>query len=300
MTQSILSRARRLRRMMMWLILFPTVILAQKEQPPEPLAEMPAKVYEKVMPSVAMIRCEGGTKVGSGIVIATAERNHAIILTACHVVASNYDKVAADPMLALRFHGDLEAKIGADSLFLPALAIPERYELSNDLALIVTRKPVAHSTLIKFNHSSDIKPGQKVATFGFPDAVQVSQTVGLIKRLEDKFIVSDAHIAPGSSGGPLVDKHGRMIGMSLITIDDEGYALPLDILRPVVSVWLENMRLIATWQRQKYRSVWDKMYRNPVFLVTEAAVIGGAAYLLSSGTAPDATFGEPPKPTEIK
>ena len=279
-------------------------VWAQTGEQAEPLPEMPAKVYDKVLPVMAKIDCDNGFKIGSGSVVGHSYGGRVVvILTACHVVASNFDDARADRLLDLSFHQDLRVKIGKDSTFVRAVVLPKRYDLANDLALIAARSPVAHAATIRYNRSGGVKPGRKVAAFGFPDSDQLSQTVGRIKRLEENLLVFDAQIAPGSSGGPLIDKAGRMIGLSVQRQSGEtvgeGFAVPMDLVLSVVDPWLKNMKLTERWKRQRLPSFWQRMYSDPLFLLTEAGMIGGATYLIM-GPPEDKIFGEPPSPAETK
>ncbi len=282
----------------LWLILLSNICSrAQTPQEKAPLTEMPAKVYNKVAPVVVKIIAEKGNKVGSGAVVGLTPEGRAVILTACHVVASNFDERERDPDIALEFHRDLQVKIGLDSLFIPALAIPKWFDSAIDVALIVTRARVSHAAVIRYNRSDGVKPGQKVAAFGFPESDALTQTGGLITRLEEKDLVFDAKIVPGNSGGPLIDKHGRMIGLSVKTVEGEGYARPMSLVLSIVDGWLRNMKLRTRWERQKYVSVWQRLYRDPVVLLSEIGALGGGGYfLLKPATADEKTFEAAPGP----
>jgi S1-C subfamily serine protease len=258
--------------------------------------EMPAKVYDKVAPVVVKITAKNGNKIGSGAVVGLSPRGRVIILTACHVVAENFEDYEKDPNIALDIHQDLKVKIGLDLVFVPAAVIPTCFDRL-DFALIVTRAPVGPKEIIRYNHSDGVKPGQKVAAFGFPETDQLSQTVGLITRLEEKYLIFDAKVVPGNSGGPLVDKAGRMIGLSVKTVEDEGYALPMNLVLSIADGWLKNLKLQTIWQRQKYTSTWQQMYKNPLVVLPEIGAIGGASYwLLKPPTPEEAVFPVAPNP----
>lgn len=265
-------------------------------QPQKPLPEMPAKVYDKIAPVVVKITAKNGNKVGSGAVVGLSPRGRVIILTACHVVAENFEDYEKDPNIALDIHQDLKVKIGLDLVFVPAAVIPTLFDRL-DFALIVTRAPVGPKEIIRYNHSDGAKPGQKVAAFGFPETDQLSQTIGLITRLEEKYLVFDAKIVPGNSGGPLVDKAGRMIGLSVKTVEGEGYALPMNLVLSVVDGWLKNLNLLTIWERQKYTSIWQQMYKNPLIVIPEVGAIGGVSYwLLKPPPTEEAVFPVAPNP----
>jgi S1-C subfamily serine protease len=270
---------------------------AQKKQE-EAQPEMPAKVYNKVAPAVARILCDNRNKVGSGSVVGFSKKGVALILTACHVVARNFEDHIRDPALPLEFHNDILVKIGLDSVYIPARIVPKLalYDATIDIAMIATSVPFVHKKVMKYNRSDGIKPGQKVAAVGFPQSDELSLTVGRITRLQGKFIVFDAKIVPGNSGGPLIDKSGRMIGLSVFTYEDEGYALSMNSVLSVVDGWLKNMKLEETWQRQKYTSFPQRLIKDPFFVIPEIGTIGGTIYLILRK--PEQIFGKPPLPPE--
>lgn len=306
---------------------------AQGAEPKESLPEMPAKVYDRVAPVVAKVRINSiartgekqEAKIGSGSVVGLTRDGRAVILTACHVVASNGTE--PDQEVPLQFHPRFEVKVGLDSNFVPATLLTKRLDLkndlvlikalkegylpqgyvicfdrANDLALLVTRRPVAQREVMRYNHSDGAKPGQKVAAVGFPKTDALTLETGLITDRQDEknFLVFKAAVVPGNSGGPVVDKHGRMIGMALETAGGEGYARPMNSILSIVDGWLKNtLKLPTIWQREKYVSIWQRMYRDPVFLLSEAGAAGGTAYLLR-GTPADKIFGDPPNPNEIR
>ncbi len=257
--------------------------------------EMPAKVFNKVAPVCVKINCDNDTKNGSGLVVGYSQSGRALILTACHVVASNFFEAMEDPDIQLEVYRDIKVKIGDASTFVSAFVVRDRLNRANDLALVATRNPVSVKEIIKYDRSGGVKPGQKIAAFGFPDSDELTQTIGVIKRRQDNFLVFDAKIAPGSSGGPLVDKNGRMIGLSISTFEEEGFALSMDAILSIADGWLKSMNLKKQWQRQKYTSFWQKTIKHPLYLFTEVAGIGTGLYfgVFQPG---EQIFGEPPGP----
>ncbi|MFQ5706744.1 MAG: trypsin-like peptidase domain-containing protein [bacterium] len=267
---------------------------AQNDKKKE-LREMPAKVFNKVAPVCVKINYDNDLKNGSGVVVGSSHNGRAIILTACHVVASNFEIAREDPDIPVQVYRDFKVKIGESPTSVSAGVLYRRYNVANDLALIATRNPVSYKGTIRYNRSSGVKPGQKVAAFGYPESDELTQTVGVIKRLEDNFLVFDATIAPGSSGGPLVDKHGRMIGLAVSISEEVGLAVPLDLVLSIVDSWLKSMNLKNIWRRQKYTSCWQKAIKHPLYLFTEVAGIGTGLYFgfFRPG---ERIFGEPPGP----
>ena len=58
--------------------------------------------------------------------------------------------------------------------------------------------------------------GDPVLAFGSPIGFQASATVGIISAIRSQSIQTDAQINPGSSGGPLLNARGEVIGITSI------------------------------------------------------------------------------------
>ena len=75
-----------------------------------------------------------------------------------------------------------------------------------------------------------VTPGQKVYAIGSPKDKNYQGTVssGVVSasRIFDglRFIQSDVSVSPGSSGGPLLDETGAVLGLCVLGVDNEGRA----------------------------------------------------------------------------
>ena len=273
---------------------------AQADEKEKTISEMPAAVYEKIAPvTVEIINNEN--KPGTGIIIGiapTSQGDHALILTACHVVSSNYEEDAADPLIPLEFYKDIHVKIESELSPVPAKVRTDFVDRANDIAIIITRIPVNVDQVISYKEK--VSPGQSVAAFGFPQTDEISQTVGTIIREEGNYFVFDARIAGGNSGGPLVDDEGDMVGLTTFKRDSfEGYALNINLVATVVNNWLEDRPLKQFWQKVDEGSFLTKPY---VYIPGGLLIGGGIFFLVSQGkeTTGDAQtptpFGPPPDP----
>jgi len=206
------------------------------EEPPQ--REMtPADAYEKIRPSVVMVRgspydgteeieAKGPDSTGTGVVIV----DNGIILTNLHVVdgAKRIRVVFFDGMEAA---ADL---IGAR---------PE-----HDLAVLKAQSVPDDLEPATMRSTAGLRPGEAVLAVGFPFGIGPSASAGVIsglgreyrsaegKRLLTNLIQFDAAVNPGNSGGPLVTNDGEVIGIvtGLLNPTEQrvfvgiGFAVPIE------------------------------------------------------------------------
>lgn len=274
----------------------------RRQLKPRDFPEMDAKVYDKVSAVTVKIICDGGKKIGSGSIVGIADGGKALILTACHVISSNFED--PDPDLGLEYYDKIEVKTTDQLQPVPARIVPRFVDRANDLALIATSRPILVRQVISYTKSDKIKPGQKVAALGYPRSNELSLTVGrIVTRDNPKYLVFDAIIGIGSSGGPVVDADGRMIGMSSFLIQQQGvnlgYATNMNLVSSIVNGWLQRVRLEMKWQFEKDRS----FFTSPLFItgviITAGAGIVGGFVLPSDGPSNLSTPPELPQPPDV-
>jgi S1-C subfamily serine protease len=208
-------------------------------------------VYEKGSPSVVNINtravrgdgffmAEGASEdAGSGCVL----DRRGNILTNYHVIER-----ADEVQVTLADGSTYDAKlVGTDP--------------NNDIAVIKIDAPAALLSPVTYGDSSTLLVGQNVYAIGNPFGLERTFTTGVIsylnralrspnRRLIRSIIQLDAAINPGSSGGPLLDSQGKMIGMNTAIAGKTGqssgvgFAIPVSTIARVVPQLIENGRVI--------------------------------------------------------
>ena len=119
------------------------------------------------------------------------------------------------------------------------------FDLETDLALIKIDE--RNLPTLAFADSDELKQGQVVLALGSPLGLQNSVSLGIVSAVARQlvpespmiYIQTDASINPGSSGGPLVDLRGRIVGVNTLVLtqgggsDGLGFAAPSNIVRTV-------------------------------------------------------------------
>ena len=200
----------------------------------QPLPSAAARVYEAAKGSIVLVRAVADPlesddylerAVGSGVVIV----GRGVILSSLHVVdgAGRVRVVFADGL-------ESEAKIVGrhpenDLAVLQADTVPD------DLAAAVIRP------------AADLRPGDAVVAVGFPFGIGPSVSAGVVSGLKREYrspggahalsnlIQFDAAVNPGSSGGPLLNAAGEVVGIVSAMLDPGGggfagigFAVPIE------------------------------------------------------------------------
>jgi serine protease Do len=120
----------------------------------------------------------------------------------------------------------------------PAQVLPAQLlARSRSLDLAALSVDASGLPAIELGNSRELKPGQWVFAMGHPWGVTGAATVGVVidvglppemPGLGRELIQVDLPLRPGYSGGPLVDVHGRLIGINTMMAGPEvGLAVPV-------------------------------------------------------------------------
>lgn len=249
--------------------------------------------YDRVNEAVVLIDFEDATRqVGSGVIVGITEGGDALVLTADHVV-EGYDEVR------VRFAGDAGPAR-------PATVSQDWYS-DLDLAVVVVPDVPPGVKVIRFRQSAGEK-GERVGAIGHPQDETFTWSEGTISNVRGNYVFHDARLERGSSGGPLLDGCGRLLGLNVqlrVGEDDTpaaqdedpgtGIALAATSIASVLDGWLADTRLSKKWSFQKYCSWKQRLYKQPLVLVGEVGAVVGLIFLLKPPP-PDDVFGAPPDP----
>ncbi len=188
-------------------------------------------VYNKLSPAIVSISCDliDGISSGSGCIISP----DGIILTSSHVIEGA---------------NNIEVKTSDDKVY--SAKVLSVIEKNNDLALLKINTAEKLPT-VSLGNSQEVKTGQKVLAIGNPFGFNGTLTTGIISRIDYKRnkLQTDAAINPGSSGGPLINVKGEVIGInqSIYNPDNNksnigiGFAVPINEAKDFIK--LTNLNL---------------------------------------------------------
>ena len=156
-----------------------------------------------------------------------------------HIVTNNHVVSGADSLDVLLSNG----------LNLPATVVGT--DPYYDLAVVKIDLPAGIASPLELGDSNSLKVGQTVIAIGNPFGLDRTLTTGIISALGRRIetdagtaigqaIQTDAAINPGNSGGPLLDAHGRVVGINTAINSPSGgsvgigFAVPVNIIKQVV------------------------------------------------------------------
>ena len=176
------------------------------------------ELVEQVMPALVIVR---GRRYGAGAGIVWAESG--LILTNNHVVGRQ------TPIVVLQNDGEYESRLLAR-------------DPDVDLALLSIE--ATHLSPLK---SASISPrvGELVFAFGHPWGQRNTVTRGIISALAFAqnrrgdtlpIVRSDVPLAPGNSGGPLVNAYGEVVGINAMIVGgDQSVSIAVSVANDFVN-----------------------------------------------------------------
>ncbi|MEJ2120484.1 MAG: trypsin-like peptidase domain-containing protein [Alphaproteobacteria bacterium] len=167
------------------------------------------------------------TGIGSGVIV---DARNGYVLTNHHVV-----RRADQILVRLKDRRVVRARvIGSDA--------------GTDIAVLQIR--ASGLKALPLGNSDNLQVGDYVVAVGNPFGLGQTVTMGIVSALGrsglsprgyESYIQTDASINPGNSGGPLLDLHGRVVGINAAIIGRRtggtgiGFAIPANMARRVMN-----------------------------------------------------------------
>ena len=157
----------------------------------------------------------GPSAVGSGVILGGA----GLIVTAAHCVPRG---------------GTL--RVRSQGTWREAEAIA--YHPHHDLALLAAS---ATGPFLATRDPDSLRPGELVFAHGHPLGVRDALCMGVLHSVardehtgRPRWIVADVRLAPGNSGGPMVDANGQLVGINSMVVGALGVAVPASVVQRFV------------------------------------------------------------------
>lgn len=173
---------------------------------------------------------------------------------------------------------------------------------ARDLAVI--RVKARDFKPLELGDSDLLKQGQEVVAVGNPRGLEYSVVSGVvsgIRTIEEKPMIQLAiPIEQGNSGGPLLDRHGRVQGiltMKSVVTENLGFAVAINALKPLLSKpnplpieqWLTIGALDATEWTPLFSARW-RQRAGRVLVEGRPNEIGGRSLLVAKRSVPEPPF----------
>lgn len=178
-------------------------------------------IYEEINPAIVTVdsQLSDGLSCGTGCIIDKS----GVILTSAHVI-----DVGNVIVVTTNNGQNYDAKV------------LKRLGENKDIALLKIDGKKEFKT-VKLGNSEKIRVGEKVLAIGNPFGFSGTLTQGIISRIDytKNRIQTDAAINPGSSGGPLLNTKGEIIGINQAIYNPDnnisnigiGFATPINLVK---------------------------------------------------------------------
>ncbi|MCH2365660.1 MAG: trypsin-like peptidase domain-containing protein [Planctomycetes bacterium] len=127
-----------------------------------------------------------------------------------------------------------------------------RSDSTSDIALV--KIELGNLPAARLGDSDSLEAGQWILAIGHPFGLMQTVSAGIVGALGrsdlsllryENFIQTDATISPGSSGGPLVNLHGEVVGINTAIYSHLGkvnhgisFAVPINLARALAERWI--------------------------------------------------------------
>lgn len=174
-------------------------------------------IYKESSPAVVTV--EGERKSGSGFLIS----EDGVVVTSYHVVAGEKN-------VSIRLASGLE------------LAMDEIIAEDARLDIVLLRLKGKGFPKLTLGDSDQVLPGDSIVVISNPLGLAGSVSDGLVSGVREfdgaKMLQISAPISPGSSGGPVLDRAGRVVGVARATIlggQNLNLAVPTNVVAAIAA-----------------------------------------------------------------
>lgn len=191
----------------LWWVSVPTAVEATPPSPTPSSTEFNiAEIYDAALPSIVTVYCGVDMGSGSGFAyqVQPAAGYRTAIVTNEHVISAC--TVSGGPQVTVQTH---RGQTMSGTLW--------SWDAENDLAIIMVR-----GELPLLMAASPASIGDPVLVIGTPQGLQGSVTAGIISQVYTDAYQTDAAMNRGNSGGPLLDRNGRVLGVNTLGLGREG------------------------------------------------------------------------------
>jgi hypothetical protein len=176
----------------------------------------PAEIAEQAVPSVVSVVTDDS--LGSGFVVSPGS----LIVTNLHVVA-----------------GHAEIMVVIDGKKFPVRRVFNG-DIKRDLVVLEIESEGLRPLIL--GDSDHVRPGEAVVAIGNPLGLEHTVSNGLVSAVREvapelTMLQVSAPIAPGSSGGPLFNDHGEVIGVAtgiMVGGQNLNFGVPVNYLKPLL------------------------------------------------------------------
>jgi S1-C subfamily serine protease len=223
------------------------------------------RLKNAIVDATVYLKLSSGGKLissGTGFVIRNEQKNTVLLATNRRVADTETDDGGKAEITAVFRSG--QGATREQSLPAEIVAIDNSQEMNHDLAILrvrgLTRPIIPIDPMVRAVPA----PQLKYSAYGFPyaDKMNINKgnpditvnggTISSLLKDEHGQLVSiklNGGLDPGSSGGPLVDEKGRLIGVAVTKVhgvDNIGLAVPVADLRAVLAGRIGAMDLIIS------------------------------------------------------
>lgn len=242
-------------------------------------------LVKRTLPSIVVIRGTGrdGKQdgLGSGFIVDPA----GLIVTNLHVIGEGREFVVET----------------SDGRKLSPVAV---HASDRNFDLAVVRVDAESLPALPLGNSDDVELGQEVVALGNPQGLEHSVVKGVVsgsREIEGLPLIQLAiPIEPGNSGGPVLDRAGRVLGivtMKSQVTDNLGFAVKVNAVKPLLAkpntVVMDRWLTIGAIDPKRWEPLFGSKWRQRagrIHVEGAGAGFGGRSLCLALAEPPAATF----------